>query len=55
MSDSRWDLVVDTSSTPLVSVALPSYDQPRRLALVLEALTAQAYPVHGHLGWTSPW
>ncbi|MFE0750885.1 glycosyltransferase [Gordonia sp. NPDC058843] len=42
--DNRWDLVADTSSTPLVSVVIPYYNQPRQLALVLEALTAQSYP-----------
>nr|WP_064569874.1 glycosyltransferase [Gordonia sp. LAM0048] len=42
--DNRWDLIGDASPTPLVSVVIPYYNQPRQLALVLEALTAQTYP-----------
>jgi GT2 family glycosyltransferase len=43
--DNRWDLVGDTSPTPSVSVVIPYYNQPHQLALVLEALAAQSYPV----------
>ncbi|ORM33893.1 glycosyltransferase [Williamsia sp. 1135] len=43
--DNRWDLAKDCSTTPLVSVVIPYYNQPRQLALVLEALTAQTYPM----------
>ncbi|WP_040536677.1 glycosyltransferase [Gordonia namibiensis] len=42
--DNRWDLVGVASTTPLVSVVIPYYNQPRQLALVLEALTAQTHP-----------
>ncbi|WP_238421585.1 glycosyltransferase family 2 protein [Gordonia sp. 'Campus'] len=42
--DNRWDLIDDAAPTPLVSVVIPYYNQPRQLALVLEALTAQTYP-----------
>ena len=42
--DNRWDLIGDAAPTPLVSVVIPYYNQPRQLALVLEALTAQTYP-----------
>jgi GT2 family glycosyltransferase len=43
--DNRWDLVDVTAPTPPVSVVIPYYNQPHQLALVLEALTAQSYPV----------
>ncbi|OUC76331.1 glycosyltransferase [Gordonia lacunae] len=43
--DNRWDLVGDApTTTPLVSVVIPHYNQPHQLALVLEALTAQTHP-----------
>jgi GT2 family glycosyltransferase len=44
LPDNRHDLVGEAAHTPLVSVVIPYYDQPRQLALVLEALTAQTYP-----------
>lgn len=43
--DNRWDLVDDHQRTPSVSVVVPYYDQPQQLALVLEALTIQTYPL----------
>ncbi|WP_207843660.1 glycosyltransferase [Williamsia soli] len=43
--DNRWDLAGECSDTPLVSVVIPYYNQPRQLSLVLEALTAQTYPL----------
>lgn len=42
--DNRWDLITSGTTTPEVSVVIPYYNQPHRLALVLEALTAQTYP-----------
>lgn len=44
VADNRWDLVGEASTTPLVSVVIPYYNQPHQLALVLEALTAQTLP-----------
>ncbi len=44
VADNRWDLVGEASTTPLVSVVIPYYNQPHQLALVLEALTAQTHP-----------
>lgn len=44
LPDNRWDLAAECSVTPLVSVVIAYYNQPRQLSLVLEALTAQTYP-----------
>ncbi|MDJ0029160.1 glycosyltransferase [Gordonia alkanivorans] len=44
VADNRWDLVGVASTTPLVSVVIPYYNQPHQLALVLEALTTQTHP-----------
>ncbi len=44
VADNRWDLVGEASTTPLVSVVIPYYNQPHQLALVLEALSAQTHP-----------
>jgi GT2 family glycosyltransferase len=46
LPDNRWDLADERSTTPLVSVVIPYYNQPRQLSLVLEALTAQTYPAN---------
>ncbi|MDJ0392865.1 glycosyltransferase [Rhodococcus sp. G-MC3] len=44
LPDNRWDLAKEAEHTPTVSVVIPYYEQPRQLALVLEALTTQTYP-----------
>lgn len=44
VADNRWDTAPPSAELPNVGVVVPYYDQPRQLALVLEALATQAYP-----------